>query len=51
MQKELKTLGNSVAAAVTAIGFTKDGKGMGHRQGLDVVAKQGVPRRCRGRGD
>jgi len=41
MQKELKTLGNSVAAAVTAIGFTKDGKGMGHRQGLDVVAKTG----------
>lgn len=39
--QELKTLGNSVARAVTALGFKKDGKGMSHRQGLDVVAKTG----------
>ena len=41
MKEQLKKLGGSVAKAVTAMGFTKNGKGMGHRQGLDIIAKTG----------
>lgn len=40
--KNLKNIGNSVARIVSAMGFTKNGKKMSHRQGLDKSSLLGI---------